>query len=368
MSNLEHLENVVNFHYHRAKTGTDNDKANFYSAVNDIAKAILKGYYKIDDDDIAHDYATGLFERVCINGETFDKSGERVPFTKYISLNIRDSIFQNGNWNNPIDTIEDDVRSCIDNPTEIGDRLYKLLKLYYSDDEIKRKLPICVDLIYETTAQPISRTLPKDLRSFGITLVCLAKRLSKQEHTEINTSIDTVEQALKASFRSSIFLGLLAENSKNLPIFLSLDIDSLFRLASIAGGQRITVPSMQYINNLINTTVVATNLIKENKDVDTIDYKYLSSLNSEFKIRTDQNKQVSLTSLQKLVKSALDVYNNSIDDEPSDSLLGSLSVSLTAINKLVDDIDIDVSAKTLSTFVDRHQDILDKLKKKLDMV
>ncbi len=371
MQSIEHLENVVNFHYKKVinEAVLDNDKANFYSAIKDLARMILVNKYDVDSvEDSAHDYATSLFERVVINGDRLGSGDNRIPFTQYITLNIKSLIYGYSN-SSDIQHLYDDVKeTSYESKNYIAGKLYDLLSVYYSSEEIKRKLPICLDLICETSSQPLARTLPKDLRAFGVTLVCLAKRLASRERTEVNENIDTVEQALRAGFRSSLFLGLLADNPSYAPIFMSLDIDSLFRLASISGGQRITVPSMQYINSLINGTVVATKLIGENKDVDEVDYKFLSALDNEFKIRTDSDKTVSLPSLQKTVSRALDVYKASECDIPSSSLLGSMTASLTAVSKLLDSVDPDVSAKTLVTFIDNHQAVIDKLKRKLNVL
>lgn len=375
------LENAVNHYYFKAlESDSNEDKSEFFKSVYKLAYGILEvSKYDVDFDHVAHDYSTLMFERVFIKNQLFYTKSDRIPFTQYIKLNIRNVVF-NRDDNVYTDVLED-LKFIVDDINygdfnistmssnskfdSLGGDLYNALLKFYSVDQLKQMLHVSLDLIFDSGFQPISRDIPKDLQVFSITLICLAKKIVSDNrlYNINNYDSESIKNALDSSLRSSSFLALMSDNPSYIPFFMALDIDSIYRLSTVSGGTRITVPSLRYITNLINTSVVATSVIKDS-DKRYLSYKNITEISEDFDIKSSNGGSVSKSSLQKSISKALDIYDTIGHDEKSEPLLQALGFSVKSIEKLVDSVS-GKSSKTVLEYLVEYENLIHKLKDKL---
>lgn len=379
--NFKDLEDKVNRYYFSGlDKNLDSDKSSFFKSVYNLAYAILEvSKYKVDFDTVAHDYAALMYERVFILGDLFYTKSDRIPFTSYIRLNIKNLVYPKDS-NLVYKDVLEDLKYIVDSESvdlpisnvssndkieSLGDELYSALLKFYDNDTIKQKLHISLDLIFDTDFQPISRNMPKDLQVFSITLICIAKRIATDNRLQNikKRDVNTISNALEASLRSSSFLAIMSENPNYIPLFLSLDIDSIYRLATVSGGTRVTVPSLRYLSNIMNTSVVASSVILDSSKR-YVSYRDITKISKNFKIKSSNGSNVSRVSLQKSISKALDIYDTLGHDEKSNPILQTLGYSVKAIEKLADSATGE-SRKIVLEYLDNYSLIIDRLRSKV---
>lgn len=367
--NLEDLENKLNKHYFDSiKIGLDENKVEFFKAAQDLAYAILavSDYRRmgIDFEETSYEYAMYLYERVFVSGFRFSDLNGKIAFTKYISLNIKSLIFRKDKESETAYTdmlkdlqfvIEDEqVRELALSKADNDERAYDLcgeifdaLRIFYTEDEINQKLPFSLDLIFESKFQPLPQNAPKDIKLFAITLICISKKIAYKHNLSKYKNQDevTLKKALNSAARSSTFLASIAD-AGHAPLLLALDMASLFRLSSVLGGERISVPSLRQLNALMNTTVVAASALKLNGGME-VDAKTIKRISSEFDIESSTGGDAKIVSLQRTVSQALKVYHTLGEEEKSESLLSLLAYSLKSFEKLTNQLIISGKAEPL---------------------
>jgi hypothetical protein len=211
----------------------------------------------------------------------------KIPWTRYIKLSLRSVIFAKLN-ESELTKLFGDARFIFEYE-EAGDKyvpdntienavvrkflakiLFKKLRMFYSKKEIDRLFPIASDLFYIQKQKVISPHLPKDVRDFSIVLLALAKRLVMSEgYRNDEESIEHVRDSLKSVVKSTVFLATVS-NSRIFPmsLLLSLDIDSLYRLVTVAGGKTIKIPSMRDLESLIGGVLSVGKMLLDGTDVD----------------------------------------------------------------------------------------------------
>jgi hypothetical protein len=309
--NISQIEKNASDAYRRLKKkDTPSSRTKFFETIYNLALTILKVssedhkgsknnhdsiLSRVEDKEfVAHEYSTALFERVITGNFVFEiEDHKKIPWTPYIRLSIRDTIFKKLNEievNNVIDgvmqvvnfedeylgnkyvsahTVED-ARARKFLPHE----LLRRLKVFYSYDEIKRLLSISLELLgskhYAKKVRAFTKEVPVDVRDFSIVLVSLAKRLIVSEGYNVDDkNIGGLKNALSSAVKSTVFLATVA-NTKLFPIelFLSLDIDCLYRLVTVAGGTTIRIPTTRELDSLIAGVLSAGQVILDGKDID----------------------------------------------------------------------------------------------------
>jgi hypothetical protein len=296
---IKELEDKVHEAYVALKEIDDaGTRTEFFETVWTLTRVILEVTTddpvlgKVEDiKEVSYDYAVNLFERI-ITGTFVPEVREgytKIPWTRYIKLSLRSVIFSKLNESELtklfgdarfIFEYEEDIldgKYVSDNTIEntaarsfLAKILFKKLRMFYSKKEIKRLFPIASDLFYIQKQKIISLKLPKDVRDFSIVLLALAKRLIVSEGYRVSEgSIEHLRDALKSVVKSTIFLATVS-NSRifPLPLLLSLDVDSLYRLVTVAGGKTIKVPSMRDLESLIGGVLSAGKMMLDGKDVD----------------------------------------------------------------------------------------------------
>jgi len=233
---LRKLELEVDKYYKAiiAKKGKANDavKSSFYQCVRDLAYAILKvGKYKkydIDFEDISYEYAVHLYMNVADGSFRPDLKGG-FPWQFYISKNILHVILgvKKGEKQAyelledlnelPEDILVDDEVPLVDDSYAMSvlkkamvAEIMRAITIFYPQREVDRLLPMCSTLL-SIGPKPSYLSLPKKAKEFSITLVSIAKRVSRKYELERFASLSPdLNTALRSAVRSSVFLSSVA--------------------------------------------------------------------------------------------------------------------------------------------------------------
>jgi len=297
---LEKLENNIREAYKKYLINDTSDtRTNIYVTIKELAYAILlvNNSYKelnIDYEQVSYEYSLYMFERIII-GTFVPKatSGNNFPWQVYISKNIKHIIYSIKDNDIVWKDLISDLSSILDNNedfyTSLNDKaplpdsyfniqslsvkLYEGLRIYFTDEEIKNNYNLVSELIFckNRNHSFISKNIPNDLQDFAIVLISLAKRLTKSYNINFsqNNSKINLKKAFKKSIRSTIFLSTIT-NTNIIPkeLLLTLDIDTLYRLIYVSGGQFIRIPTIKEIDSLVAAVVAVSKVILENKTID----------------------------------------------------------------------------------------------------
>ncbi len=159
--------------------------------------------------------------------------------------------------------------------------LLRALRLLYSDDDIRRMLPLACELLFISklgspgaTWKAKTDAQTTDLKTFIDVLIVCAQRVavSNEITQEINLPKNDLKKLLDSSLRSTLFLSAVT-NFDCVPrdLLLALDHRSLYRLAYILGGRTIRIPSVRDLQTLQNAVNAAASFYmapeKERKEV-----------------------------------------------------------------------------------------------------
>lgn len=330
-------------------------RTNVFLTVKELAYAVLSvgdyTKYNIDYDKCSYEYSLYLFERIIIG--TFKMvphiPGTRFPLQAYMRKNIMHIVLTMKNevayhelltdleflledFSRPSDDLT--IESSIENINFEVDRfkysgkLLKSLRIFYSLEEIKRLLSLSLELLYNDPFQFLNNDTPKDIRDFCITLVSLAKRLIKDQNINFDTNVpkEDIKKALTSAVRSTVFLSTVV-NTEFFPreLLLTLDIDSLYRLVYILGGQTIKIPTKRELDTLLGAVVTISKSIMEGKDPRVV----LNETKKEYDLFFSNTIH-----MQTLISKALETYNIFSEDKESMPLLNILAMSMGSINIL----------------------------------
>lgn len=354
--NMKELEDLALDAY--AAWKADDSQANrleFFNTVKDLAFAILKvgnfDKHDLDSEKVSYEYALYLFERVVFGNFVLEGlTNGRFPLNQYIRLNIKHvihSIDKNQSWIEVISELEYSIGespSLYDNTTftknEIEDKilnkvypnLTKMLKIYFSFEEIKRLLPLSMDLFYSSSSYQnqfiISPNAPSDIKDFSIVLVSIVKKHCSDHSLIFSTGARSSDfkKAFNAALRSTVFLSSVV-NSSFFPkeLLLSLDIDSLYRITSILGGQTVRIPSTRELDTLIGAVITVSKIISEGKNLD----EALEQGKEDYDLVLANH-----INIQSFISKMLQSYNIFKEDTPSQPIINMLLGSIKSLDTL----------------------------------
>lgn len=371
-STLKDLEDAVIDSYLKFNRN-NNEKTStaFFINVKKLAKAVLisNRWHRnknVDIDMVAYEYSTSLFERIVI-GKLSPETSDRFPWTKYINFSIRSFAYESAidssdvyfvldadierelifsideNTDNQVsrslcfdpiyvqDKKQSDDSELIVNKRRFAKDLLNCLKMFYSFEDIKRLYPISIEYINNNNFNSLKEN---EIKDFCYVIICCAKKITSEYNKQktVYKQFSSIEDVTKSAIRSSLFMAA-STDSNILPkeLLLSLDIDSLYRLCSIKGGENIRVPLLTELDTLIGAVIVASKKLAENST---------SGCKSEFKDLDLVFKR--RLNFNELVDSI--VYSSvNLKDDSSVSLLTSLSSSIERLESFVSNIDKDIN-------------------------
>lgn len=363
--NFRQLEdNIIEAYNNWKAEDNSTTRTQIFLTIKEIAYAnLMVGKYEkynLDYEEVSYEYGLYMFERIIKGSFTFTpkerpdnqlnqfgKAEKRFPFQLYVKRNIKHVIFtlrKSESWQDLLTDLEFLVDGEVFNVTEIADgqdpvdkvfdkflyakKLLSSLSIFYSEEEIKRLLGVSLELIYENNRYYISPTIPLDIKDFTITLIALSKRLVRDHN--INFEIDIPKKQLSkvmaSAVRSTVFLSAVV-NSNFFPreLLITLDIDSLYRLINVCGGQTIKIPSLRELDTLIGSTVAVGKMIMEGKDYESSIMESKDTLGLVF---------TNNVNTQSFISKLLEVYDIYKEDPKSQPILSILAMSIKNMDVL----------------------------------
>lgn len=276
---------------------TEHNRVAFYQAIYELSLACLKvsAYRRNPERDleiIATEFAFTQLNRV-LDG-TFKPEprvkGTLFPADKYFSLTLQRPANQHftrdlpkKSWSRLHIFIEDlelfleDNAGRISEENQYGERamdvattnreyardLFRALRLLYTEEEIRRLLPLATEMLFVSNATKLrdpETPAPRDLRVFMDVLIVCAQRLAATHRidTDVNLPKKDVNRMLETALRSTLFLSAASQYDR-VPrdLLLALDHRSLYRLAYILGGSTIRIPTVRELGILQNAISAA---------------------------------------------------------------------------------------------------------------
>lgn len=332
---------------------TEETKKNLYLTIKEIAYGILKvdkgwATYNLNYETVSYEYAAYLIEKILSGIFVREIRRDKFPWQHYISKNLKHVVItkrEDEEWHNLIDDTkfllddltndnifdkEENGQEHIFSRNDLCKRLLKSLKIFYTMDEIKRLYPLAIEYIDREggtyrhginrvfRSGPGKRVLPKDIREFNSILIALAKRLLKDENVK---RVDpfyggNFSKIMSGSIRSSVFLASIV-NADFFPreLFLALDIDSLYRLVNISGGETIKIPTQNELETLLGAVIqISKNIIKDEK----LD-KYLNTNKEDLELIF--SRKISLQAFTSKILESLELFQVDKETEPLVNLL-----------------------------------------------
>jgi len=226
----------------------------------------LKTIVRIERTEVAYDHAIRIFREIDTGNFSTEYPADKFPWITYIKLSINTDIrrhmdfdiYHYENINKIYEESRDTSPSAEERIISIepSDNVMKLLRMFYTEEEINRYYPIARDLLGK-----VKTTRDKDIRRFvSILSVCARRATREGSYNYLGKSYfnyTNVVNAVKSTIRSSIFLSLLDEDvfGRDTPkeFFLSLDMSSLIRLCTALGGTKITIPDKTKLSRVLTS-------------------------------------------------------------------------------------------------------------------
>jgi len=310
--------------------------------------------------DVAHEYATGLIERI-LEGKwraNVNLGEDKFGWVPYIRLNIRDTVYRKFSVQNPERYISlDDIKEIIkehntdseesnplQHPALVDVEAYNLTETETNNNQLASQCSKFLKLLFgENRYYTLSSKLlsikaesyddiqDNDLHLFVKTAVVLFKRLFESYNlSKLNyTRVDKV-------FNSSLYLASILSSDKDKRLYVSLDLANLYRLALSYGGEELTVPTVEELDELVSTARVSYEILSSNLD----DLTRIKRIRD--KVRDDYNVFVRFDKLSENVKGVFRYLSTEIMDPAVmentlvDSLLTISTRSDQIINKILD--------------------------------
>jgi len=362
-------------------TPTEETKTTFIISIKEISLAILRvGTYwkqfKVDFEEVSYDYSVYVYERIFFKNwrpegkENIQGKRIRFPWQKYIRLNLRNIIFGFVDKDYRLDFFED-ISDLIDaedqsdycgsffddkriTKSEFSRKMYSGIKMFYPWEEIKRLYPISMKLLpVFLKGKKYKQSLPEDIKKFLSIIISLSKRVSylTSDKFTITESVSSFKDALASSTRSTIFLASLIDNKiYNRELILSLDIDSLYRLAYSVGGETIRVPSVKELNNLIGMVVASGKSIVEDRDP----LDCIAEAKDDMSLSYSTIKDIRIN---EMMKNMVTSHKLNFQSESSDSIMSQLLLSTKTLKFLLEKISEKSSDMSQSEALNKYSEL-----------
>jgi len=374
-------ENCLEIYAQWKKKDNDKSRTDLFESIRELAFAVLRvgSYHKynIDFEHVSYEYAIYLFERIIIGSLKLEpKSPEKhkikkFPLQHYVRKNIKHVIFtlkDGGVWQELVTDLEtfsdeDDIADSASLPPVLMDRrrfsakLLDTLRIYYNYDDIRRLLPLSVEIIYEKWYQCFGNDVPVDLRDFTTILVASAKRVARIENLFYSTNLKKkdLKQALGAAVRSTIFLSAIANNDIfPRELLLSLDIDSLYRMVSVLGGKTIKVPTQKELETLLGGVSAVSKVILEGKD----QTKALKETKADYQLVFS-----SFINVHHFISKAVESFSLGSENGISEPIINMLITSISSLDVMFRKLDKNLGSMPQESILRQYCEISDSFSK-----
>jgi hypothetical protein len=366
---------IDTFHAFNKDPMNELKKADLTCSIQELSFAILEigkkwKKFNIDREAASWEYTTYLMMRVLkgefpmipktkVTGQAVVNK-DRFPLQKYIDINLQHIVArianegENDRWLSAVEDISDlvwtdtaDSEKYSSNGKktdpnyifEILDRknyaenLIQSLLMFYPIEEVRFKLPLAMNFLGQVVPNnKNSAHVPEDIKTFIKILVPLAKRVVRD--SDVKMSVSTIfnqdqdpTEILRASVNSSIFLSTIANTDLiDRRLLMSMDIDSLYRLSHIAGGETIKIPKASDIDSVIGVVTAISDGLLSGKDP----MKVISSVKKKWDLNFVVNKP-----LKDVVHNMVKSYMLLGEDGRTESLVGKLLVTHKGMDGMI---------------------------------
>ncbi len=364
-------------------------RINLYTSINDLSVAILEvNKYKNSINNIhevAYEYTYYLFDRILSKRFVPKVIKDRIPWQRYISLNIRhiisavkkkdfnermelyedleylvdysnrkdidkDSVYWENIKLNTVDTF-DNVDKIFDKH-ELAKKLYKAIKIYYTEEEICRLLPLSLELLSNGKFNP-SNDIPLDLLDFTNILICVSKRLINDSGfiSDYSISNKNLLNVVPSAIRSTIFLASVV-NSNFFPkeLLLALDMNSLYRLVQIKGGKKVRIPTQKELDTLIGSVVSVSKVILDGKNLKS------SIRNTRDEYNLVFSDKVNINNFTSKIIDSIGIYGR---DKKTLPMIDTIVVSMKSVERLLDLYLKNIDNADITQIVDSYSELMD---------
>lgn len=313
--NFPEMENRISFAYASfcfesgKKEASEATKTELYEAIKSLTDVILQdrnlNMKRLNKEEVSYEYTVRLYERL-ITGVLRPKKRDgsawspldRFAWNEYIRKNIKWTIENMGKdtlWSDLImelDAVpnEEDLKDrTLDNWFEKEDslnanidkdklsvKIYKYVQSQYVDEEINRLWPLASELYFRDGDKAIPDNLPDHISNFMKISLGGARRLAKQYNIRFpldEISVKSLKQAEKSTANSTLFLStVINENVINRSLLLACDINTLYTLVHLEGGNKIEIPTIRQLESTQAAVQIVSGLILEGKNFPDLRY------------------------------------------------------------------------------------------------
>lgn len=344
------LENDMDTAYKEfRKDETEATRTVLFECIRELSFAILVvgnlPKTKLDNDQTAYEYSLYLFERL-VTGALVPEFKDRMPWQKYIDLNLKHIVHktleEDTSWIELVEDMEFLIErfgySELVNPHEesmkamekdkLSRKLFNALTIFYTFEDMKRLMPISIELIHANPKYMVNDKMPPDVKDFATVLISISKKIISFEniHSKKQVSKSELGRMFTSATRSTVFLSAVVD-SDFFPkeLILALDIDSLYRLVQVSGGQKIRIPTQRELDTLVGAVVTASKVILDGTDKK-------DSLNEA---KRDMDLVFShQVNIQNFVTKVIDTITQFGPDPDTPPIIRMLSVSMDSMKKL----------------------------------
>jgi len=230
--------------------------AESYLLLKEISAQVVNEILPGSDLEFPHDFALDLAYRIAkkkfnppSNIWSLRKYIKKTFFTRRIGNKIEDSSriipFENEMASLLCDNI--DLDAAIDSRTAACQVLLSLME-FYSLDQIKKNLPLAVISYRDKISISV---MSEDFKRFYLTFESILRGVrERNEFGEFFLGTTRIDDGVK-SIIAAVALKRLFLEIVDSDLVYSLDFGSLFRLAQVAGGRKISVPKIQELNDVM---------------------------------------------------------------------------------------------------------------------
>lgn len=342
--------------------------------------------------DVAHEYATSLIERI-LEGKWRAKVNpgeDKFSWVPYIRLNIRHTIYRKFSTTGSekfvsLDELKEVIKehstepedcSIVEHPATVDMESFFFIELETNDSQLAQKCSKFLKLMFGDRYYTLCSKLlslgvddyndiqDEELRLFTKTSLVLFKRLYESYNLgKVNTTkIDKV-------FNSSLYLASILSSDRDKRLYVSLDLANLYRLALSYGGEQITVPTLDDLDELVSTAKVSYEILSSN----------LEDLGNIRKIRDKiKNEYDVFIRFDRLAQNVRNVFNylsteisdpSAKDDTLIESLLALTARSDQIIGKILDRLEDSLQTVGDSgDLIKIYREMLDNLNLSLNLM
>jgi len=209
-------------------------------------------------------------------------------------------------------------------------KLANILKTFYSEAEIRKYLSLLISLPKSKWRED------KELYKFVGILTALYKRYFEEYSIKKLQEVD-----IDSVLRSTLFLATILSSDIDNRLFVGLDLQNLYRLAVLCGGESIIVPTVEEIEDLVAAAYVVWRMLREGESVE----------DARVKCRNKLSLRANPVRVDKYIKSLskfLSVNFRETGSEQNLTVIGMLLAVITSLHKTTQQVLEEIEKATES--------------------